>query len=158
MGIVEEETRPRRTEIFRTSPLLNGDDLVSATTVSRVGSAQLTSHHIKQASFSVECSSLPPTRIFLGLVAVAVVPLVFELAPAGVLVMKTSTIHSYHTLRSSVLRHIVTRSSDASGTVSGTYAVGGGVSETGRLAAQKRRKEREDGAGKKCREPMCVCV
>lgn len=37
--------------------------------------------------------------------------------------MNTSTIHSYQTLRSSVLRHIVTRSSEASGTVSGTCEI-----------------------------------
>jgi hypothetical protein len=83
--------------------------------------------HIMQASFSLECSSLPPTRTFLALV---VVPFALELAVpvpgagGGPAEMKTSTIHSYHTLRSSVLRHIVTRSSDASGTVSGTCGWG----------------------------------
>src|SRR6202012_6278066 len=94
-------------------------------------------HYIKQASFSEECKSLPPMRIFLLFRNAPAVALLASAEPVatggaarpfpvpvssvpdfwvgardkgGAAVGRfayTSTSHSYQTLRSSVLRHIV---------------------------------------------------
>jgi hypothetical protein len=59
-------------------------------------------HHIRHPFLRLECSSDMATLIFLPLTR-----------------MKTSTIHSYHTLRSSVWRHMLTSTSALSGMLMG---------------------------------------
>lgn len=62
-------------------------------------------HYIKHPSLKLECSSLMPTLTRLKLRASALPAAPFPL-PWTLSQEKTSTIHSYHTLRLSVLRHI----------------------------------------------------